>query len=202
MDRRPESDLDGLPRLAAGSHWGPRSGACFMEYASFLAGERWSDEPKCTDPSLALLARAVNDECGDDERQRLLPLVPTVVGVVDGSPVLAPALVLLSLEHANAAGARRRTWERHRRAAERRMRWSQSGPGGARWCRITDAVYRGGPASRVFGQVVAELANTREGLLEQLLADAITTARRCCRPAPVGDRVVRAGAPDSNLVGS
>src|SRR5690606_20940790 len=50
---------DLLPMLARGRHRSPRRGACFMELASYLAGERWSDAPACTDPSLAGLARMV-----------------------------------------------------------------------------------------------------------------------------------------------
>jgi hypothetical protein len=51
-----------------------------MEFASFLAGERWSDHPSCTHPLLAQLARRVNDLIGDEERQQLTPLIPVVVG--------------------------------------------------------------------------------------------------------------------------
>jgi len=51
-----------------------------MEFASFLAGERWSDHPSCTHPLLAHLARRVNDLIGNDGRQQLVPLIPLVVG--------------------------------------------------------------------------------------------------------------------------
>jgi hypothetical protein len=51
-----------------------------MEYASVLAGERWSDHPPCTHPLLAQLARLVNDYTGDEARQDLAPMVPSVVG--------------------------------------------------------------------------------------------------------------------------
>jgi hypothetical protein len=71
---------DGVPVLARGKHRTPRRGACFMEYASFLAGERWSDHPSCTHPLLAQAARQVNDHIGDDSRQELVPLIPSVVG--------------------------------------------------------------------------------------------------------------------------
>src|SRR5262245_60200793 len=71
---------DGVPVLSRGSHRSPRRGACFMEFASFLAGERWSDHPTCTHPLLAQLARRVNDLIDDEGRQRLVPLVPSVVG--------------------------------------------------------------------------------------------------------------------------
>ena len=71
---------EGVPVLARGRHRTPRRGACFMEFASFLAGERWSDHPACTHPLLALLARRVNDQISDAGRQELTPLIPTVVG--------------------------------------------------------------------------------------------------------------------------
>jgi hypothetical protein len=51
-----------------------------MEFASFLAGERWSDHPACTHPLLGQLARQVNDLIGDSGRQQLVPLIPLVVG--------------------------------------------------------------------------------------------------------------------------
>ena len=51
-----------------------------MEFASFLAGERWSDHPSCTHPLLAQLARQVNDLLSDGDRQQLVPLIPMVVG--------------------------------------------------------------------------------------------------------------------------
>ncbi len=52
-----------------------------MEFASFLAGERWSDHPSCTHPLLARLARMVNDYTSDAGRQRLVHLIPSVVGL-------------------------------------------------------------------------------------------------------------------------
>jgi len=71
---------DGVPILSPGRHRSPRRGACFMEFASFLAGERWSDHPTCTHPLLAQLARRVNDLISDEGRQQLVPLIPLVVG--------------------------------------------------------------------------------------------------------------------------
>jgi hypothetical protein len=71
---------DGMPVLSRGRHRTPRRGACFMELASLLAGERWSDHPACTHPLLGQLARQVNDRIGDIGRQQLTPLIPSVVG--------------------------------------------------------------------------------------------------------------------------
>jgi len=71
---------DGVPVLSSGKHRSPRRGACFMEFASFLAGERWSDHPSCTHPLLGQLARQVNDSLSDGDRQQLVPLIASVVG--------------------------------------------------------------------------------------------------------------------------
>jgi hypothetical protein len=72
---------DGLPTLSRGKHRSPRKGACFMEMASVLANEPWSDKPRCTDPLLAQLARLVNDHMGDERRSELAVLIPSVIGV-------------------------------------------------------------------------------------------------------------------------
>lgn len=77
---KPSSIPDGIPVLSRGRHRTPRRGACFMELASVLAGERWSDHPSCTHPLLAYLARLVNDTTSEDGRQELTPLIPSVVG--------------------------------------------------------------------------------------------------------------------------
>jgi hypothetical protein len=53
-----------------------------MEYVSVLAGGPFTDAPKCTDRTLAVVARAVNDYSGDAMRQRLAVLASdlTVAG--------------------------------------------------------------------------------------------------------------------------
>ena len=80
------SSFDALPMLGRGKHRNPKKGACFMELASFLAGERWSDHPQCTHPLLAMLARAVNDLTSDEARPQLAPLIPSVIGLTSDDP--------------------------------------------------------------------------------------------------------------------
>jgi hypothetical protein len=70
-----------LPTLSAGKHRNPRKGGCFMEFASLLAGEPWSDHPACTHPLLAAVARHVNDLTSDPGRSRLAGLIPSVIGL-------------------------------------------------------------------------------------------------------------------------
>lgn len=77
---------DLMPQLGRGKHRSQRGGACFMEMASYLAGERWSDHPSCTHPLLAATARLVNDNTDDEHRQHLTALVPTVIGLTSDSP--------------------------------------------------------------------------------------------------------------------
>ncbi|TNM64697.1 hypothetical protein FHN55_14135 [Streptomyces sp. NP160] len=89
-----------MPVLSAGRHRSPRGGACFMEMASYLAGERWSDHPSCTDPLLATAARCVNDRTSDGARARLGLLVPEVVGLTSDDPHLPPRLVRTAAAHA------------------------------------------------------------------------------------------------------
>jgi hypothetical protein len=77
---------DVVPVLSRGKHRNPRKGGCFMEFASYLAGERWSDHPGCTHPLLAALARDVNDHVSDEARARLVPLIPSVIGITSDDP--------------------------------------------------------------------------------------------------------------------
>jgi hypothetical protein len=73
-----------VPILSRGKHRNPRKGACFMEFASYLAGERWSDHPACTHPLLGAVARNVNDYTSDAGRSRLVELIPSVIGLTSG----------------------------------------------------------------------------------------------------------------------
>lgn len=79
---------DLMPVLSRGKHRNPRKGACFMELASFLAGEPWSDHPACTHPLLATLARDVNDHLGDEARRQIAPMVPEVIGLDKRDPII------------------------------------------------------------------------------------------------------------------
>ncbi|MCU1545318.1 MAG: hypothetical protein JWP30_418 [Homoserinimonas sp.] len=85
---------ESIPVLSPGKHRSPRNGACFMEFASYLAGERWSDHPHCTHPLLAFLARGVNDFTTDEGRSNLAPLIPSVIGLTSADPRVDVAIAL------------------------------------------------------------------------------------------------------------
>jgi hypothetical protein len=65
-----------------------------MEFASFLAGERWSDHPRCTHPLLAGVARGVNDHISDEARPSLVGLIPSVVGLDGDDPRVDAAIAI------------------------------------------------------------------------------------------------------------
>ncbi len=99
---------DQLPILSRGKHRSPRKGACFMELASYLAGERWSDHPDCTHELLAHIARSVNDCTSDEARPRLAVLIPSVIGLNSDDPHVDARLSLLSARAALPVAAAER----------------------------------------------------------------------------------------------
>ena len=58
-------------KLSKGKHISPDDGACVMELASMLAGEPFSDHPRCACPVIGSFLRAYNDSVDDDRRQDL-----------------------------------------------------------------------------------------------------------------------------------
>lgn len=68
--------------LSAGSHTPDSGKMCAMGAAAFIAGEPWTDSPKCVCPVIATFMRAWNDDLpNNEERDRLLkPLIPLTIG--------------------------------------------------------------------------------------------------------------------------
>lgn len=77
----PYRDLK-LPPLKKGAHKDPSRGLCAMEMVAFLERLPHSDRPPCTSPVIAQLVISVNDFFPDQQRARLLPWLPRVVGTV------------------------------------------------------------------------------------------------------------------------
>lgn len=99
---------DGLPTLAPGAHNEGDGKACVMEFVSVLAGEQWSDKPNCTLLPIAYVAQRVNDVLSDENRNRLLPLIPRLIGTNpddDAMKVKAAKAILVTLidKHPNTA---------------------------------------------------------------------------------------------------
>jgi hypothetical protein len=138
----------GLPVLSRGKHQTAGEGGCFMEYASVLAGEPWSDEPwsdepACTHPVLAAIARTVNDATTDPGRGGLLPLVPAVIGTDSADPRIAPTLVALCAGAASGHGRQDRYLTRTLAAAGAGL----AGPRAAGWPLASELSSRRRPAA-------------------------------------------------------
>ena len=69
----------GMP-LDTNSHDSIEKGICVMEAVSYVAGEPWADHPKCACPILTEYAIRMNDRFNDEDRQKLKPLIPLLVG--------------------------------------------------------------------------------------------------------------------------
>jgi hypothetical protein len=112
-----------LPPIARGRHGTPARGGCLMELTSLVAGELWSDHPQCVDPTLAAVARRVNDETGDEGRRRLLSLIPRLVGTAGAGTAAAAAVVTACARTALTLDTPRRPLTRgQRRRAEAALR--------------------------------------------------------------------------------
>lgn len=191
-----------MPTLAKGKHRSPRQGACFMEMASFLAGERWSDHPACTHPLLAEVARLVNDHTSDANRSRLADLIPAVIDTAtDDLRVDARiarlcalhALPVVSAERQNVMAVTLLTADRVLASLDGRptdelsaevVRALDDVPAAARWARrYTDGVrvsmdaYRRQSAPSTARCAVRGIAEAcvpdPDAILRQLLVDAI-----------------------------
>ena len=66
-------------KLEAGGHE-PDSKYCLMEAVAFVNGDPWTDHPECACPVLSAYGRAWNDAMPDEQRQRLIPYIPLLIG--------------------------------------------------------------------------------------------------------------------------
>ena len=68
--------------LSRGSHYSEMTPGqwCLMEAAAYIAGESWTDHPACVSPVLTSYGVALNDSWDDDQRQKLAPFIPRLLG--------------------------------------------------------------------------------------------------------------------------
>ena len=74
-------------QLRHGSHPSPARGACVIELASMLAGERFSDHPRAVCPVLAGFLRSYNDLMPEEQLGELYPCAAMVVGTASSASV-------------------------------------------------------------------------------------------------------------------
>jgi hypothetical protein len=175
---------DQLPLLARGAHRSPQQGACLMEYVSVLAGERFSDRPRCTHPALALLARMVNDEILDPAaRSKLALLAPELIGTRSTDPRIARTVAACCLRASVALRPHDRDLTQALRRVEAQLtRWEN--PRARRWAHCWSLLWEPQASSSVIATVRSVMKFTRadrshhDERLRTLLEHAITD---CCR---------------------
>jgi hypothetical protein len=96
-------------KISRGKHTHPDDGACVMELASMLAGERFTDHPVSVCPVIGSFLRAYNDLVDDDRRQDLYASASMVVGSRASAEVMRARAHYLT---AWALQRRKRHWSR------------------------------------------------------------------------------------------
>lgn len=173
------------------THLAPADGMCLMEYVSVLAGDRFTDEPRCTGTLLAALARAVNDTMSDEGRSRLIGLAPSLAQAGGSDPPeVVDRIEYLCWEA--VCGVASPGTAIHRRAQRSRERVARRRFGG--WKLIAAQRIRlHGPARRAMESAVRSLAElppqAADRALYELLSDCIEAAgdpRIPAAPSPAG----------------
>ena len=67
-------------KLKHGSHETPDDGMCVMEAVAYVAGEPFSDHPKCASRVLTRFCIRLNDRWSDEQRQKLKPFILRLAG--------------------------------------------------------------------------------------------------------------------------
>jgi hypothetical protein len=199
-----------LPMLARGKHRNPRKGACFMEFASLLAGERFSDHPVCTHPLLAAVARHVNDYTSDAGRPRLAGLIPSVIGLtgddlhIDARIALRSATMALPV----AGFGRQRVMAVSVLACERVLAELDGRPVGSLQERSRLALAQVPDAAQWASRFTSGVRASQKGFRRQaapiIVHDAVEGIAQACVPDPDGmlrDLLVQAIAEGAAAVG-
>jgi hypothetical protein len=203
----------GLPQLGRGRHAVPEEGACLMEYTSVLAGLRFTDRPRCTAPTLAGLARLVNDASSDAARPELARLAPELsvrrhLSAEQSARVVAGVLTSVadSVEFLGEGrpGDQRRVDRLRRQAGRELARATAAGSvEWAPWVRAVEALHRNGAARLRIERAVRALSvldvPARDRVLAAVLADALQRSRpvEASAEQTAGAPVVRETVPDA-----
>ncbi|MGP3989224.1 hypothetical protein [Streptomyces sp. 3N207] len=167
---------DGLPTPRPFGHLSPQDGACLMEAASLLTGG-FTDSPRTTHPTLAALARVVNDTVDDSTRHGLWPLVADLARAYPCARDFAPMVIAEVLREAQRV--RPHAWTLHVRRTlcrRRALRVGQAGPTPV--VRRLDALWWRGPGRHHLEHALRVLlrAPDVDERLARLLREAVALA--------------------------
>jgi hypothetical protein len=178
-----------MPVLGRGSHRRAEDGACVMEYVSILAGQRFTDHPRCTHPAVATLARLVNDRLDSPERrERLALLAPDLVAIGGRDRRVTLRVVEGCLQSAAlVTGRPTKNLRRELNSVRAQLRALDSTGGANLRSRVKTLPHAISPNGRVHLAFMAFTEHARGLPVEQrdiLLVDLINTVVERCRSRP------------------
>src|SRR3954471_14769474 len=193
VTRRPEADGGSVQTLSAGAHIDQQAGVCLLELASICAGERFSDRPRCVQPTLSSLCRLVNDGVDDPTRQTLVGFIPDIVRTRSTDPRLDPLVVLACVSYAERFDATRRLARHHRRAERLVHRLDARSPGRLQSLRVL--IYQGLWVERALTDAATVVWHEGEENLVNMLACGLAA----CLQAENNNEHVYTAMPDAAL---
>jgi hypothetical protein len=159
-------------KVSRGSHRNRGDGTCLMELASVISGEQFSARPQCVPPTLAAVARLVNDHVTDTRRQQLVRLLPAMMNGPGEDRRVGWVLVLSCLDTAERLAPRRSLRRQRRRALKQLARLQENPQSRVRWWQ--DVRFRVASFRAVYAATWLAIGAGDEALVT-LLDDAVRT---------------------------
>jgi hypothetical protein len=159
-------------KVSRGSHRTRTDGTCLMELASVIGGEEFSARPHCVPPTLAAIARLVNDHVSDDRRQQLVQLLPAMMDGPGEDRAVGWLLVLSCLESAERLAPRRTLRRQRRRVLKQLARLEARPDSRLRWWQ--DVRFRVASFRAVYAATWLAIGDGDDALV-RLLTDAVST---------------------------
>jgi hypothetical protein len=170
-----------------------------MELASVIGGEGFSARPECVPPTLAAVARLVNDHVSDERRQHLVRLLPRMMSGPEEDRRIGWLLVLSCLDTAHRLGPRRNIRRQQRRAIRALSRLDRPTHPWQRW--VSDVRFRVASFRAVYAATWLAIGAGDDALVT-LLKDAVdtyTSVTSAAAPQPVESAVGDVGEQHSAL---
>jgi hypothetical protein len=173
-----------------------------MELASVIGGEGFSARPESVPPTLAAVARLVNDHVSDERRQHLVRLLPRMMNGPEEDRRIGWLLVLSCLDTAYRLGPRRNVRRQQRRAIRALERLDRPTHPRLGW--LSDVRFRVASFRAVYAATWLAIGAGDDALVT-LLNDAVdtyTSVTGAAAPQPAESAVVDVGEQHSALVGA
>ena len=188
--------------LANGAHASFEEGACALEWVAYIANEGHTDAPECASSVLRRFTINLNDSWSQEQRQKLIPFLPRMVGTAgDGQDEARSCLALDWLIRTytpawlDLAGLTVEAQElRDLRRIVDMVTAEAAGPVVRNASDKAAAAYAAGAAARAAARVAARVAAGATGAAAGAAADAAARAAAGAAAAAAARAAARAAA--------